>query len=267
MNTITLLNEKGGVGKTTLATHLAMGLAARDKRVMLIDADPQGHSTIRSGVKKAPGLYDLLVRDANWNDVVKVVRPERYGFIGERLPRGVLYVVPSNVETRNIANSIADAEAFALRLDEISANVDYTIIDTSPTPSLLHGAIYTATDYVVYPTKLTFTSFDGLAESIIRRQAADKARQQRFGMPPIKIAGIAPMEYRKTTLEQQDHLDELRKRFGTLVWEPVPQAVIFNESESRAQPIWSVEPNHAAINIMNNYIDNIERLENVAYVK
>lgn len=258
MQTITLLNEKGGVGKTTLAIHIAAGLACRGKRVLLIDGDPQGHATVRMGLKKEPGLYNLLVRDASWEEVVRTVPPERYGITGERLPTGRLWVLPSNVETRNIANSISDADLLALRLDELTEQVDVVVIDTSPTPSLLHGAFYTATDAIIYPTKLTYTSFDGLVESIRRRQAADNSRASRWGLPRIEVMGVVPVEYRANTVEQQENLVELQKQFGALVWLPIAQRTVWTESESRALPVYALEANgHAAMDAW-ELVDRVE---------
>ena len=68
MKVLTFLNEKGGVGKTTLTSTIGAGLAIMGYRVLLIDADPQGHLTISYGLKKHHSLYDLLVRDAEFND-------------------------------------------------------------------------------------------------------------------------------------------------------------------------------------------------------
>lgn len=261
MLVITLINEKGGVGKTTLAIHIAAGLAARGSRVVIIDGDPQGHATIRNGVKKAPALYDLLVRDGEWKNAVRAVAPERFVIPGKS--PGKLWVVPSNVETRNIASSISDADALALRLDELKDMVDIVIIDTSPTPSLLHGAFYTATDKIIYPTKLSFTSFDGLVESIHRRMAADEARQKRWGLPPIQVAGIVPVEYRASTVEQQRNLEELKKQFGDLVWRPIPQRTIWTESESAALPVYALDPHSEAALDVWELVDRIQEVLSV----
>lgn len=263
MQVITLVNEKGGVGKTTLATHIACGLAARGSRVVVIDGDPQGHATIRLGVKKAPALYDLIVRDGEWTNAVRSISPERFGIPGDRLPEGKLWVVPSNVETRNIASSISDADILALRLDELKSMVDVVIIDTSPTPSLLHGAFYIATDLIVYATKLTFTSFDGLVESIQRRMAADKSRNERWGLEPIRVAGIVPVEYRAATLEQQTNLAKLKEHFGELVWRPIPQRTIWTESESTALPVYALDPaSDAAVDVW-ELIDRVQEVLSV----
>jgi chromosome partitioning protein len=152
MKTVSLINEKGGVGKTTLAIHIAAGLAIRGSRVVLADADAQGHATVSMGLKKSPGLYDLLVRGTAFREVLVPVNPERFGVPGSPC-KGQLYVVPSNVETRSIPIQISDAFAVVDRFRELENLVDVVVFDTSPTPSLLHGSIYLATDAIIYPTK------------------------------------------------------------------------------------------------------------------
>lgn len=264
MYVLTLVNEKGGVGKTTLAVHLSQGLACQGKRVLLVDGDPQGHSTVRCGLSKKPGLYDLLVRDAEWNEVIKTVKPERYGLTGERVPEPSLWVLPSNVETRSIAGSIDQAELLAIRLEELRGAVDVVIIDTSPTPSLLHGAFYTATHGIIYPTKLSYTSFDGLIESVKRRMAADQTRNSKWGLPPIEVVGIVPMDYRPNTLEQQNNLTELQNAFPGMVWEPINQGTIWTESEGMGRPVYGLDnASRAAADVWGM----IERLEKVIYVE
>jgi len=265
MKIITLSNEKGGVGKTTLAMHIAMGMALRGARVMFVDSDAQGNATERCGVPMGPGFYDLIVRDSNWSSVAKVVKPEKYGLPGERLPeRGALWVVPSNGETINVANSVSNAMVMAERLQDLEGEVDLVVIDTSPTPSLLHASIYMATDYIIYPTTATMDSLRGLGLSNIHRAGASKARQDRYGLPGIKVMGIVPTLYRKNTVEQELNLDALRKhqQFGHLVWNPMPLRTIWTETESQRAAVWSLDPNHPAAMDAWELIDRVQ--ENLA---
>lgn len=264
MKIVTTVNEKGGSGRTTVATHIAAGLAARGQRVLLIDGDAQAHATIRCRIAKQPGLYDLLVRDANWENVCVEVPPEQYGIPGEVLPRGHLWVLPSNVETRNIANSIADSDRLTLRLDEHRDTFDVVIIDTSPTPSLLHGVFYTATDALLFVSQMAFTYFDGLKESIKRRQEANVTRQKRWGLPEIETLGIVPTVYRGNTVEQAANYELLREQYGELVWRPIPQRTRWTESEGEAVPVWNLDPNcDAAMDAWNL----VNKFEEVTYVR
>lgn len=263
MNIISLANEKGGVGKSTVAVHLAMGLALRGLRVMLVDADAQGNATERCGVRMRAGLYDLIVREAEWSDVAVKVAPERYGIPGDVVPRnGSLYVVPSNVETRNIASSVSDLKLFNNRLEELDGLIDVVVIDTSPTPSLLHGAIYIATDWIIYPTTCTLDSFRGLGFSIQHREGADGFRKQNLNLPAIKIMGIVPTSYRPTTVEQDTNLDALKKQFGRMVWQPMPLRTRWTEAESERCAVWTLDANHAAAGDAFELIDRVQGVLN-----
>ena len=260
MQTLTLLNEKGGVGKTTLAIHIAAGLAAKGARVLFIDADAQGTGTIRWGLPKAPGLYNKLVRDYEWGEVIAEVAPDRWAIEG-RTTDGALYVLPSNKETRNIANSIDDATKLAADLEDLrdADVVDYVIIDTSPTPSLLHATIYLATDSVIYPSELAYSSFDGLAESIKSKMGADAGREKRWGLPKIHVAGIVPTKYRRTTLEQRENLETLRKQFGGKVWTPLSLSTIWTESEPTMKPIWRLDAGHKSVEEFWTMFEDMEK--------
>lgn len=244
MKIITLLNEKGGVGKTTLAVHLAAGLAILGYRVVLVDADPQGHATLSVGARKEPGLYDLLVRGEAFKDVVKVVPPDRYQ-MPEQPPRGNFYLIPSNVETRSIPIQISDAFVIEDRFRELEGTIDVVVFDTSPTPSLLHGAIYLATDAIIYPTKCEFLSFDGLVESLTHREAIQPTRS-RWGLGSLEVMGIVPMMYRAGTVVHQENLNNLKTRYGKLVWPEVPMRTIWAEASTLGQMLYRFAPESAA---------------------
>jgi len=256
MHVITLLNEKGGVGKTTLAVHIAAGLAVRGWRVALIDADPQGHATVAMGAKKSPGLYELLVRDAPYKDVMSVIPPEQY-LIPGKPSDGRMYLIPSNLETRVIPMMISDAMKMHKRLTELEDTVDIVVFDTSPTPSLLHGSIYFASDHIIYPTKCEYLSFDGLVESLTHSQAAMSTREQQ-GLNALKIMGIVPTMYRSSTMEHRQNLNMLKKQFGPLVWRPIPQRTIWAEASSRHQPVFALMPDSQAATDIWHLVDHVE---------
>ena len=262
MKIITLLNEKGGVGKTTLSTHIASYLALKGMKVILVDADAQAHATVTLGIAKSSGFYDLMVRDESFQSVLRMVSPEVYEVPGEEV-KGALYLIPSNVETRNIANSISDAFAIAEKFDEIRDVVDVVVFDTSPTPSLLHGAIYLATDAILYPTKCEFLSFDGLVESMKHRTQAETHRK-RWGLDPIQMLGIIPTMYRGTTLEHEENLQEMKKMFGNAVWKPIPQRTIWTEITRMHSMVWTVAPQsqaaHDAFTLGERFVQELENV-------
>ncbi len=260
MKVITLLNEKGGVGKTTLSVHIAAGLAARGARVMLIDSDPQGHATLMTGLQKSPGLYELLVRNANWKDVVEIISPERYGGTD-----GLLAVVPSNVESRTISDAIQDIAIFAKRMAGLqqSRMVDYVIVDTPPTPSLLHGTIYLGTDATIYPTKTESLSMDGLKESLTRLKMARDNRRMA-GYAGIDVLAVIPNMVRAGVAEHEANLDLLRKMKLPDSDEPIPvigeirQRTVWSETATDHIPIWMIEPASPAVAELSIIVDHVE---------
>jgi len=252
MKVITLLNEKGGVGKTTMAVTIGAGLAIMGYRVLLMDADPQGHLTISLGVKKQHSLYDLLVRDAEFDDpgIVHTLPPEVYALPNAKNDQGRLFMVPGNRETRLIASAL-DSEPFAIRnrMMELAQDdmVDFVIIDTSPTPSAFHALIYLATDHILYPTEVTYLSFDGLVASVQSTTGYSKKRKQS-GLEEIKLTGVIPTKFRPKTLEHQEKLRSLREGFGSMVWNPIPMSVVWEEAFARQRTIFSYAYDHPAVN-------------------
>lgn len=261
MEVLTLTNDKGGVGKTSLVITIACGLAFRGWRVLMIDGDPQGHTSIRFGYDKIPGLYDLLVRDIQWDakGLVKLIPPEKYGIPGEVLPSaGRLRLLPGNKETRVINQMLERPETLAMRLEELEDQVDVVVIDTSPTPSLLHGVFYTASDSIVYPTELAMCSFDGLIESLRAREAASELRKKRWGLPPIAVTGIVPTKFRKNVNEQEENLAKLKAKFGNAVWPTLGLRTIWPTAEAKMVPVWNLDPNSEAASEAWELVDRVE---------
>lgn len=177
MQTIAIYNFKGGSFKSTATHTLATGLAIRGKRVLVVDTDPQAHASILLGVTPQPGLYDLLVRDARWNDVLQQAPTANYT---SKHVNGLIAVLPGDDETASIANSkkITSPAKLRKRLQQIKDHFDLCLIDTSPTPSLMSSIIYLAADSVLYPTKPEALHFDGLQRAIATKHEIDEIRQE-----------------------------------------------------------------------------------------
>jgi chromosome partitioning protein len=241
MITITLLMEKGGVGKTTLATTIAAGLAIQGKRVLIIDADGQGHATRILGAKLSPGLYDTLVREADWQDTLKIVKPEQYN----PDKTGMLALLPGNHETMFIPQAINDPFLLQQRINELAEVFDVVIIDTSPTPSLLNASILMATDYVLVPSKMEFLSLQSLKSSM---KTVEGFSNKRIGggLLPVTPLGIIPMTYRANTTEHTENLKLVGDTYGVLVWPVIADRIIWAEAAVRQQSIFVYAPQSRA---------------------
>ncbi len=256
MHVITVLNEKGGVGKTSLVNAIASGLAIRGKRVIVIDADPQGNLTMGFGFKPNPGFYDLVVRNAPFNSVLQFVPPEVYQLPDAKV-QGFLYLIGSNKETRTIAQNTDDVMAVHTRLRELADQIDVVIFDTSPTPSLLHTSIYLATDYLLFPVELEYYSFAGLSSSISNRNSVSQKKKQ-FGLGEIEIMGIVPTKFRKSTLEHQENLDRLHAQFKDTVWPVLPLRIIWSEAAARKRSVFNYAPDSAVAREAWHMVERVE---------
>ncbi len=234
-------NEKGGCGKTTLAVNVAAGLAHAGKRVLLLDTDAQGHSTLLCGHQKAPGFYDLMVRNAPFSQVTKLVSTEVYEIPGSEV-KGELYLIPSNIESSSITEKTSDLYALRDRLGELDGVIDTVVIDTSPTSTYLHGAIYLAAHALLIPVMLDAFNFDGMLETIRR---TEQSYIQREGSG-LRLAGIVPVAYNKRFKEQEYNLDELKAAYREKVWEPMPYSAMWGRAIQRSQTVFATAPNSKA---------------------
>lgn len=245
MLTIALTNEKGGVGKTTMSVHLAAGLAIRGLRVVILDADPQANTTQMLGFDAASSFYDLLVRDASFNEVLLRVPHEAYQAPGQDV-KGDLLLVRSNVETRNIAGLLRTANTVRDRVKDLKGWADVVLFDMSPTPSSLHANIYIASDAVICPTTCDQLSLSGLQSSISRINKV------------ARVIGIIPTIYRPKTALHRYNLSVLQEVYGKLVWPPIPQRISWSEASQMRQTIFAYEPNGEAAREMWKLIDIVE---------
>lgn len=244
MKTIVFLNEKGGTGKSTLATHFAAGLAIIGHTVVLVDTDPQGHATSAVGLDKKPHFYDLCVRDAAWKDASEYVHPDVYS-PKEKQAAGKLYCVASNHEVYATASSMKRQSVVRQRFQQMEGRADYIIVDTSPTPSTLHEAIVAASDGVIIPTECeAFSALEALPDSLNHTGNVRDIGLQR-GRDVANIMGILPNKYSSSTVLHNEVLTALHAEHGDLVWDALPFSKTFGQVQMRRQFLYALYPKHA----------------------
>ncbi len=226
--TITIANQKGGVGKTTTTVNLASALAATKRRVLLIDMDPQGNATMGSGVDKndlALSVCNVLLGEASVSDAII------------RVPEVGYDVLPANADLTaaevQLMNRIGREKQLDLSLDKVRGNYDYILIDCPPSLNMLTVNSLVAANGVVIPMQCEYYALEGLSSLL------DTIEQIRVSVNPnIKIEGLLRTMYDPRNNLSNDVSSELVEHFGDRVYRTViPRNVSLAEAPSYGQPI------------------------------
>jgi chromosome partitioning protein len=252
MQTITFLNEKGGVGKTTMAVLLASYLAHEGHMTLLIDADSQGHATLSVRAKRRDGLYALIKNGEGVQDVAVPVDPNYYeGDTGTP----TLGLIPSSSRTAELAEGI-NANTLNLKLQEVDNVFDFVIIDTSPSISNLHLSFYLASDYIIYPTECTYMPMQGLFKSLKHLEKARGFFAER-NLPVADILGIVPTKFSgRESVQHQNH-GYLMGKYEELVLPPIRRLTDFEKSSQMRTPVFLYEPSGNAAKDAIQFVEEV----------
>jgi chromosome partitioning protein len=228
---IAIINQKGGVGKTTTAVNLSAYLASKSKKVLLIDFDPQGHACEHLNCRdENKTALSVLNGSADFNS--QLVR--------SYLPN--LFVLPSNLSLGSFNQSSTSDNQFALQkaLKSTAIGVyDYIIIDCQPSLSLLTLNALTASTKVILPVQAEFFALDGMIQLIKTLMEVRKKLH-----PKLHILGILITMFDSRNKLSFEVQSELKKNFGKEVFDTViPRNVTLAEAPSFGKSIFEYDKN------------------------
>jgi chromosome partitioning protein len=244
---ISLFNQSGGVGKTTLTMNLGYQLAQRGHRVLLVDMDPQASLTNFMGVeayKLAKTVYHAIVHDEELP-----IHTDLHG----------LDLAPTNIQLSGAEMELVLAEFREVRLKDalepVQDRYQFILIDCPPSLAILSYISLVASTHVLVPIQTHYKSLIGcdmLLDTVARvRQRANRK---------LKIAGFIPTMHEGQTVQGKISLSTVQNQLSNIatVFPPIPRAIAFADAAQLHEPLALSCPKHPVVNILNQITDALE---------
>ena len=236
---IALVNQKGGVGKTTYSINLAASLGALNQKVLLVDLDPQGNATTGVGINKADikkSTYDLITDRCS---LEKAIVPTKFKN---------LYVIPATINLAGADIELMDmgrvdhefnkAGQLKKHLDKAKNVFDYTIIDCPPSLGLLTSNALTAANSVIIPVQCEFFALEGIMQLLNTIMLAQKSLNKK-----LEIEGVLLTMLDNRTNLGLEVVEDIKSYFKEKVYDTIiPRLVRLSEAPSHGKPIIAYDP-------------------------
>lgn len=230
---LAIMNQKGGVGKTTTTVSVGAALAARNVRVLIVDLDPQGNASVGLGVRvenDEPAVYGVLMGDTDLSAALKLTGIEN------------LFLLPSSIDLAGAEVELVALNQREYRLSEAfeasNSAFDVVLIDCPPSLGLLTVNALTLADTVVVPIQCEYYALEGLKQLLTTVGRVTQSLNQQ-----LALGGVVLTMYDGRTNLAQNVVDEVREHFGTKVFDSViPRSVRLAEAPSYGEPIRTFDP-------------------------
>lgn len=224
---IAIMNQKGGVGKTTTAVNLSSCLAAAEHKTCLIDMDPQANSTSGIGIERdiEPSVYDVLIGNKSIHETIQSTE------------LGYLNIVPSSISLVGaeieLVNMMSRESRLKSALTQINDDYEYIIIDCPPSLGILTINTLTASNSIIIPIQCEYYALEGLSQLVNTINLVKENLN-----PSLKIEGVLLTMYDGRLNLSRQVSDEVRKYFNEKVYETViSRNVRLSEAPSFGKPI------------------------------
>lgn len=231
---IAIVNQKGGVGKSTTAVNLSACLAELGKTVLLIDIDPQGNATSGVGIDKNNlpyTIYDLLIEDVPADKVTAPTNMENFS------------IIPSNIDLAGaeieLVSMISRENRLKKVIDTVEEEYEYIIIDCPPSLGLLTINALAAAESIIVPIQCEYYALEGLGQ-LLKTISLVQSNLN----PDLKIEGVLLTMYDARTNLSQQVIEEVKNYFDNKVYKSIiPRNVRLSEAPSFGEPIIGYDSN------------------------
>lgn len=253
---ISLVNQKGGVGKTTTSINLAASLAFFNKQVLLVDLDPQGNATTGIGVKKSEiskSIYDVLIDEANINEVIVRTKTKNLKLIPATI--NLAGVDIELIGKSRLDPNFTKSGQLKKHTDLIKDDFDFIIIDCPPSLGIITTNALTASDSVIIPVQCEFFALEGIMQLLNTIMLAQKNLN-----PNLDIEGVILTMLDSRTNLGLEVVEDIRSYFKERVYNTIiPRLIRLSEAPSHGEPIIVYDPksrgSEAYINLAREVIE------------